>query len=164
MSNNRTEVRFFLSYAHENLTLASKFKKLIVSQLGPSLKYKYKIWRDEDDLLPGQSWSNEIKKALDDCDLGLLLVTPSFLNSSFITNQELPIFNGEKGKPYIPIMLSNINLKRHNLKGLDSSQIFRFRTSQGNLKDFSNCNTRQRNEFCEILFEKIESRLDSLGL
>jgi hypothetical protein len=160
----RIVVKFFLSYAHENMQLAILFKKLILQQMGPSITYEYRIWSDLDNLLPGQNWVKEVKQALKECDLGLLLISPSFLNSKFITESELPVFIGNKAKACIPVLLSPVNFRRHDLKGMKTTQIYRYRTTRGNLKNFSDCTKRQREQFCEQLFDKIESRLDELHL
>ncbi len=160
----RIIVTFFLSYAHENIQLAVRFKKLILQQMGPSKTYEYIIWHDIDNLLPGQNWVKEIRRALKECSLGLLLISPSFLNSKFITEHELPIFVGNKAKACIPVLLSPVNFRRHDMKGLRALHIFRYRTVRGRLKCFSDCTSRQREQFCEQLFEYIEKRLDKLYL
>jgi hypothetical protein len=161
--HSRTKVRFFMSYAHENAQLAGRFKNLILEQMGPSKGYEYEIWQDEEQLLPGVNWAEGIRDALQECDLGLLLISPSFLNSKFITDHELPVFVGNNAKACIPVMLGPINLKRHDLKGLKTAQIFRFKTSNGHYKNLSDCNPRQRGQFCEQLFDQIENRLDKLS-
>jgi len=160
----RIAVKFFFSYAHENMQLATRFKDLILEQMGPSKTYDYQIWRDIENLLPGQDWTKGVKRALKECHLGLLLITPSFLNSKFISEHELPIFVGNQAKACIPILLSPVNFRRHDLKGLKALQIYRYRTSRGNLKNFSDCTKRQREQFCEQLFDRIETRLDDLHL
>ena len=152
-----------MSYAHENSQLAGRFKHLILEQMGPSKGYDYDIWQDEEQLLPGVKWAEGIRDALKDCDLGLLLISPSFLNSKFITDHELPAFVGNQAKACIPVMLGPINLKRHDLKGLETAQIFRFKTSTGQHKNLSDCNPMQRRKFCEQLFDQIEARLDKVS-
>ena len=152
-----------MSYAHENAQLAGRFKNLILEQMGPSKGYDYQIWQDEEQLLPGVNRAESIRDALKECDLGLLLISPSFLNSKFITDHEIPAFVGDNAKACIPVMLGPINLKRHDLKGLKTSQIFRYKTSNGQYKNLSDCNPRQRGQFCEQLFDKIENRLDKLS-
>ena len=162
--HSRTKVRFFMSYAHENAQLAGRFKNLILEQMGPSKSYDYEIWQDDEQLLPGVNWAEGIRDALKECDLGLLLISPSFLNSKFITYHELPEFVGGNAKACIPVMLGPINLRRHDLKGLKTAQIFRYKTSNGQYKNLSDCNPRQRGQFCEQLFDKIENRLDRLSV
>ena len=132
--NKKIEVKFFLSYAHENMQLATRFKDLILEQMGPSRTYNYQIWNDIENILPGQDWVREIKSALRECHLGLLIISPSFLNSKFIIDTELPTFVGDGAKACIPILLSPVNFRRHDLKGLKATQIYRYRTSSPTLR------------------------------
>ncbi|MCK4818627.1 hypothetical protein KA005_22845, partial [bacterium] len=70
---------------------------------------------------------------------------------------------GGKAKSIIPIMLKMVNLKRHNLKGLDSNQIFRLKVEGvKKLKSFAQCGSSQRTEFVYELFDKVEIRLDKI--
>ncbi len=63
-------------------------------------------------------------EAIDNCDFGLLLISPAYLASKFITEKELPVFvSGEKLS--IPVMLNPVDFTRHDLKGLEKKQIFR---------------------------------------
>jgi len=47
------------------------------------------VWYDRK-IKPGQEWRREIDDALESAKIGLLWVTPSFLESAFISEQELP--------------------------------------------------------------------------
>lgn len=158
---SRTPVTLFMSYAHENAQLAISFKRLICEQIERSRNYDYHLWQDEDQLLPGANWSEEIKNVLNECDLGLLLITPSFLKSRFVTDNELLALVRDNAN-CIPVMLGPINFQHHDLKGLQE-HIFRYQTATGQHKSLADCNPRQRYRFCDQLFEKIESRLDSLS-
>ena len=92
-----------------------------------------------DTMIPvGADWHREIDQALDCCDFGLLLLSPGFFASRFISRQELPRFLGlgpDSGisirKPIFPVGLEAVPLDGSaDLKGLDRTQIFR--DSQGN--------------------------------
>jgi hypothetical protein len=116
------------------------------------------LWRDTN-LLVGVRWHDEIQQALTDCQLGLLLLSPAFLASEYITQQELPQFVGNGAKPIIPVMLKLVDLQLHDLKGLKDYQIF----SLDRAKAFDNCTTNPiRRRFVEALFVQIERRLDRL--
>ncbi len=130
--------------------------------LAPSKKYSFEFWQDHA-ILPGEAWANEIGNALKECTLGILLVSPSFLGSDFITQEELPKFIGESSKPVIPIMLRKVNLKLHDLKGLGEKQIFRLKAGPDNYRSYAQCGTSQRNDFVYDLHEKVESRLDKVN-
>ena len=158
----RITVNFFVSYAHEDDEYASSFMSKFQEITTPSLKYEYLFWQDTE-ILPGEGWKEEISAALERCSLGLLLISPAFLGSKFIDEEELPKFVGDKAKPIVPVMLKMVNLKRHNLKGLDSSQIFRLKV-EGNkdLKSFAQCSPSQQSDFVSDLFDKVEARLDKV--
>ena len=154
----RTPVPFFVSYAHLDSRIATTFINCLTEQLAPSGRYDYALWRDTE-LLVGDRWHDEIVQALDACQLGLLLISPAFLASDYITRHELPRFVGNGAKSIIPVMLKAVSLQRHDLKGLDQYQIFRL----DNVKPFADCTTdATRRRFAEGLFGQIESRLDRL--
>ena len=158
----RIRIRFFVSYAHADDEYSNAFIDEFKEMSAPSKKYEYVVWRDTE-ILPGENWAKEIKKALRECDLGLLLISPAFLGSEFIDAEEVPEFIGDKAKPMIPIMLKMVNLKRHNLKGIDSNQIFRLKVpGVKTRKSFAQCSTTQRTDFVFELFEQVEARLDKL--
>lgn len=47
------------------------------------------FWTDRD-IEPGEKWHDMIQCALDGAKVGMLLVSPDFLSSSYITSNELP--------------------------------------------------------------------------
>jgi hypothetical protein len=160
----RKKIHFFVSYARANKDLGGRFLEKFQEQLAPSKKYNYILWRDNR-ILVGEQWHDEIQNALDRCDMGLLLVSPAFLGSRYISEHELPRFVGEQAKPVIPVMLQPVDFELHDLKGLEKAQIFRldkprFRSP----KAYGECNSRQRDEFTMDLFRHVEWRLGKLFL
>lgn len=127
--------------------------------LKPSKAYDFELWRDTN-ILPGEDWHKEIKNALSKCGLGLLLISPEFLGSKFIAEEELRMFVGGEGKPVIPVMLRKVNLERHDLKGLIVSQIYRYKAGPNNFRTYAQCGSEQREEFVYDLHDKIEQRLE----
>jgi hypothetical protein len=156
----RKRVTMFVSYAHANQELAGRFVAQFKEYTRPSKAYQYNIWLDAD-LLVGENWDQEIKKALDKCDLGLLLISASFIGSNYITSVELNLL---KTKPIIPVLLWPVDFDRHDLKGLQEKQIFRY-NKPGFLrpKAYGQCTTKQRVEFMLELFQQVERRLDKLN-
>ena len=161
-NKERIKIKFFVSYAHKDDDYSSAFIDGFKEMAEPSDKYEYVFWQDTE-ILPGENWQYEIREALNNCEVGLLLISPAFLGAKFIDAEELPRLVGDKKKPIIPIMLKMVNLKRHNLKGLDGNQIFRLKVEGiKEPKSFAQCSTSQRTDFVYDLFDKVEIRLDKL--
>ena len=155
----RSKIRLFVSYAHADDQYADPFLKSLMGMLKPSRAYEFELWRDTG-ILPGEDWLKEIEEALAKCRLGILLVSPEFLGSEFITEKELPEFIDCKAKPVVPVMLRKVNLKRHDLKGLSDSQIYRFKAGSNNYRSYAQCGSEQRDDFIYDLHDKIEQRLE----
>src|SRR3954469_6382207 len=83
-----TSVSYFLSYAHADEDDVKRFNEVFRPQLATSAHYKYERWMDTD-ILPGEDWNLKIKAALEQCHFGVLLVSPNFLSSKYITEVEL---------------------------------------------------------------------------
>ena len=155
----KTEIGFFVSYAYKDESACIKLLELLQTQMAPSAKYHFRLW-DDRAILPGEQWEREIERALAEADLGLLLVSPAFLGSPFITAKELPHFVGNERKPIIPVEVETVNFKTHDLKGLQSHQIFRLDRE----RPFGKCRGQQRTRFAEQLYAQIEQRLHRLGI
>jgi hypothetical protein len=80
--SNRNKV--FVSYSH----LDKEFLKDIQRHFKPFFSH-IDFW-DDTKILPGQKWKEEIKIAIDQCKVGILLVSTDFLGSDFISTDELP--------------------------------------------------------------------------
>jgi hypothetical protein len=158
----RKTVNFFVSYARANKDLAAKFLEKFLEQVTPSKNYEYAFWTDTE-ILAGEKWHEEIQKALKHCNLGLLLISPAFLGSQYISQLELPKFVGADAKPLIPIMLQPVDFERHDLKGLQAAQIFRLdRPKFRSPKSYGECMGPQREQFAQELFRQVEERFDKL--
>ena len=158
----RKKVKFFVSYAHRNQNLVIKFLDHFLEYAGASSKYDYHLWRDSTNILVGEDWDKEITTALKQCDIGLLIISASFLGSKYITRVELKKL---RNKPIIPVLLWPIDFERFDLKGLQRKQIFRLDNPRFQApKSYGDCNTKQRNQFVLKLFGNVERRLDKLNL
>ena len=68
-----------------------EFKDELVKMLAVMRRRKIvDDWQDRR-IEPGDDWNQAIDTAMNECDLALLLVSPDYLNSDFIQEQEQPI-------------------------------------------------------------------------
>lgn len=148
-------VTFFLSYAHEDRDDVERFRKVLGPNLKTSARFEFREWRDQG-ILPGERWRAEIEEALEQACFGLLLVSPEFLASEFITRNELPPL---LDRPMVvPVALQRIPLDgAMDLKGLEERQVFR--DAKGRAFDVCRAGPERR-EFAQILVRQIEALLE----
>lgn len=85
----------FISYSHKDQKWMIELKKWLRPLEQRDL---IKIW-DDRDIQPGDDWRNEIENALKEAKAAVLLISQDFLNSEFITSNELPVLlNSAKDK------------------------------------------------------------------
>ncbi len=105
-------VSFFVSYAHADET----FKDELLEFLNPLKRAnQIKLW-DDRAIMVGDKWNDEIIKALEGCEVILLLLSPSFLASDYINDVELvkAMENHKQNKlRIIPIMIKACDLSSH---------------------------------------------------
>lgn len=76
--------KVFVSYSHEDKEFLGEIKK----HFKPFLS-KIDFW-DDSKIEPGQNWKNEIRKAISETKVAILLLSADFLASDFISTDELP--------------------------------------------------------------------------
>lgn len=82
--NGQERKKVFISYSH----LDKLFLSDVQRHFKPFLN-KLDYW-DDSKILPGQKWKEEIKKAINETKVAILLVSTDFLGSDFIATNELP--------------------------------------------------------------------------
>jgi len=156
LSAGKKVIRCFVSYARKDPD-TDRLLEALKTEFKPSKHYEFEWWKDRD-ILPGEKWDAEIKEALKSCDLGLLLISPGFLGSTYVKEVELKHFlHNANTKPIIPVGMMKVDFKRQDLAGLEEHQIF----LQG--KDsrwYDDCEDRDKRRFAHELYLKIEERLD----
>ena len=165
LGQGKRVVRFFVSYAHADMSLAMAFLKLFREAFESAKNYSLEFYTDHQ-IETGSAWKQNILTALEDCEFGLLLVSQAFLGSKFITQHELPVFvplyENSAAKPVVPIALKPVDFQRHDLKGLQDRQVFRHMTPGGLLRNFSECTSaKEKESFVFELFKKVTDKLDS---
>ena len=148
------DIRYFLSYAHADQADVDRFLDVFQPQLASAAGYHFKLWMDRH-ILPGENWKAEIAQALDKADFGLLLVSPQFLSSRFITEVELAAL---LSKPMVvPVALHPVLFDgTMDLKGLAERQIFRDAAGRA----FDECRSMHtRRAFVRELYQQIHKLL-----
>lgn len=99
-----TQTKVFISYSHDD----EKWKEKLLNNLRVLERRKLVALWDASNLTPGSDWNDEIVNALQQSDIAVLLVSPSFLASDFIVNTELPALlkrRQKEGLAIIPVLL-----------------------------------------------------------
>jgi hypothetical protein len=96
--------KVFISYSHND----RKWEQRVVKHLGVlEQEKKLSVW-DDRKISGGDDWLPEIEKAIQECEVALLLISADFLNSGFILGQEVPRLlkrRASEGLRVIPIIL-----------------------------------------------------------
>ncbi len=158
MRNGKRLIRYFVSYSHKDRKLKDELLNRLKDRLNIAREYYFEPWDDEE-ILPGERWHEQIQEAVGRCHFGLLLVSTAFLGSGYIKDNELPAFVAtnlaipEPDKRVIPVALKRILFNNTiDLKGLEHLQIFH--DSAG--KTFQErSGDRTRDDFATELFEQI---------
>jgi hypothetical protein len=155
VTTTRVVKRLFLSWAHADRAA----KEALVGLLMPNLRILRDVevsWWQDSDLNIGQDWRREILGRIEECDYGVLLLSPAFLASEFITEHELPAFVGAPAvKGALPVALKPVPLDgTRTWHGIDRHQLF---TLDG--KAFTQTAGAQRERFASELASAILRRI-----
>jgi len=96
--------KVFISYSHQD----EAWKDRVQAHLGVlAQEGLLSVWEDRQ-IRAGQAWQPDIRQAIDECGVALLLISPHFLNSAFILGQEVPALlerRREQGIRVVPVIL-----------------------------------------------------------
>jgi class 3 adenylate cyclase len=109
-----TATRVFVSYSHRDPEYLGS-DSLLGFLRGLEAEEGVEFWTDER-LEAGTFWDDEIQKRLRDSDIALVLVSQSFLDSSYCSSVEMSTFLGrcrEEGLIIFPVILSPCEWERH---------------------------------------------------
>ncbi len=157
IGQGKTAVTLFISYAHADRKLKEQFQAQLDPLLRSAVEFKFTIWNDR--LIEiGEDWHEEIGKALDACDLGLFLASPSAFGSPYIADNELNVFFGDDAKkPGIPVALKKFDFTHTDTRGLEKKQIYFQHTSKRDDVSYSESNARE--DFVAELFRQMCEKL-----
>jgi serine/threonine protein kinase len=101
----------FISYSHKDVQWKDEFQRMLAPARERGL---ISLWSDES-IPAGENWHQNIQKALETSRVGLLLVTDHFLDSRFITKEELAQLlgaakNGTCSVRWVPVSACLYNL------------------------------------------------------
>ncbi|MCG8366680.1 MAG: toll/interleukin-1 receptor domain-containing protein [Pseudanabaenales cyanobacterium] len=110
--------KIFICYARKDNESSDPNKRWLdrlLEHLGPfDSQQDLDIWSDQK-IEMGSTWNRDIQTTLQNAKAAVLLVSPSFLNSAYIRNNELPILlqrAKEQGVLIVPIILRPCVLDR----------------------------------------------------
>lgn len=99
MDQNRRNY-VFISYAHED----DEWRRRLLKNLKPSImEGKIALW-DDSQIQPGMKWFENIREAIEQSSVAVLLVSPDFLDSDFILPTELPLLRAAAEKRGLRIL------------------------------------------------------------
>jgi hypothetical protein len=81
----------FFSYSHKDKTWLEEVRRHFA--FVPS--HEITLW-DDSLIRPGQAWDSEILHTIIRCRAAILIVTPNFLNSTYIRKHELPFLLNQR--------------------------------------------------------------------
>ena len=110
----RANIRVFISYSHHDKKYLRE-DSLVGHLRALEQERVAEFWSDER-ITTGDLWNEEIKARIRDSQIALVLVSQAFLNSAYITKQEIPDFlrqRVDEGMIIFPIILSACEWERH---------------------------------------------------
>ncbi len=111
--------KVFISYAHKD---DSRYMKTFVQEIK-----KHCDWDIFDDrqILIGEDWHERLTREVAECDFGIMLLSPMFIQSEYIKKHEFGEFiqrNAKKGFPFFSVLLTHCRFTEW--EGIAGRQIF----------------------------------------
>lgn len=144
--------KIFISYAHTDEKYLTRLLThfTVLEREGIELD----VWSDKR-LKSGVKWRKEIEKAMQECQVAILLVSTDFLASKFITQTELPaILRGaeERGVVILPLVLTSCRYTQNK-------DLKEFQAQNDPSKPLVKLNPNQRDEEYLRLLDRVTEEL-----
>ena len=102
--------KIFISYSHKD----EKWKNRLAKQLNVlQMQAELDVW-DDRRIRAGDDWYDEIKKAINDADAAVLMISADFLTSDFILKEEVPVLlqrRSKEGMNVFPLIVRPSRIK-----------------------------------------------------
>ena len=148
MSEPITRNQVFISYSHQDQEWLTKLQK----HLKPMIRNQnMDVW-DDTKIKPGAEWRKEIENALAAAKVAVLLVSPDFLASDFIADNELPrLLDAAEAKGltiiWIPLSFSSY----------DETEIKKYQSAHPPNEPLDSLNSAQENKAWVDICRKIKA-------
>lgn len=145
----------FLSWASRD----ARAKDDLVGRLTPHLEFMRGIdfeWWEMSDIQIGKKWRADILQRIDECDAGMLLMSPAAMASPFIREHEIPPFFGPNARTMgLPVGLRRVSFDQgaYDLLGVPENQVFLHKD-----KFFTELDSRGKDAFAFELAEQLRMR------
>ena len=102
---NEGRCQVFISYSHKDLVWFNKLQ-LVLAPI--EAFHGIKVW-DDKEIEPGEYWHDTIRMALAQTKIALCMVTPDFLASKYITENEFSYLIDESQKQRVRLLLISVS-------------------------------------------------------
>lgn len=99
--DNDKQRKTFLSYSRANKDFAIKLAKELKAE-------GFYVWLDQLDIPAGSRWDREVEKALEECEIFMIILTKASINSENVLDEIG--YAVDNGKRFLPVMLEICNV------------------------------------------------------